>query len=414
MLPGKIDFNNDSAIIQGGAVLINAEKVLLRITQPDRWEFPKGHLETGESPVLAAQRELFEETGYIGNLLYFVDVVEYSRKGKKYRLYLYAFSIKEETSSVQWHLENDSVWETIDEAVRKLSFDEYKKIIQKIQRREFNKKERKDIFKQNILLYKDLLGVSNKIQCLSKSNFKCPAYFDPQTRKKIRIFQTIKKAKDCETILSFISNLPISKLILRHKNLLVTDWINGVPISESEYLLKKNLPKAGQLLARLHSIPIEALPSSVSALQVKQEIIKKFDSSISTLFDAGIIEEKRMHNIKMMFNKNFPEKEKLVIVHWDFVPFNILIDGSQLKLIDFENIRISFAGVDLSKALHFFCNSDQEEKKFLSGYSNVSQIKSFLMHRSFFDAFRLIKSAANRIQNKTPITNDIVNDINTI
>ena len=33
------------------------------------WEFPKGHLEPGESPADAAVREVYEETGYrVGNL----------------------------------------------------------------------------------------------------------------------------------------------------------------------------------------------------------------------------------------------------------------------------------------------------------------------------------------------------------
>jgi len=65
--------NSEVDFAAGGIVLIN-KKVLLvknRLREEYKknyssgfWGFPKGHLEEGETPLKAAEREVFEETGF--------------------------------------------------------------------------------------------------------------------------------------------------------------------------------------------------------------------------------------------------------------------------------------------------------------------------------------------------------------
>ena len=50
--------------ISCGVIVTDGERVLLgHATRSPRWDIPKGLAEPGESPVAAAMRELFEETG---------------------------------------------------------------------------------------------------------------------------------------------------------------------------------------------------------------------------------------------------------------------------------------------------------------------------------------------------------------
>ncbi|KRB78296.1 NUDIX domain-containing protein [Noviherbaspirillum sp. Root189] len=51
--------------ISCGTLIINArdEILLCHVTGKNHWDIPKGLLDAGESTLVAAQRELFEETG---------------------------------------------------------------------------------------------------------------------------------------------------------------------------------------------------------------------------------------------------------------------------------------------------------------------------------------------------------------
>jgi len=47
-----------------GAVLLNSEGLVLVVNQHGTsWSLPKGHIETGEDKLVAAKREIFEESG---------------------------------------------------------------------------------------------------------------------------------------------------------------------------------------------------------------------------------------------------------------------------------------------------------------------------------------------------------------
>jgi 8-oxo-dGTP pyrophosphatase MutT (NUDIX family) len=53
---------------------------------PKKWVFPKGHIEQGETALIAAQRELFEEAGVKGVIIDTVNDVIFSYDEKEYKV----------------------------------------------------------------------------------------------------------------------------------------------------------------------------------------------------------------------------------------------------------------------------------------------------------------------------------------
>jgi 8-oxo-dGTP diphosphatase len=84
-----MEFDNSTEVVQAaGGFLIRRQGGELQIALVHRpihqdWSYPKGKLEEGETFEEAAQREVYEETGYVCRLLRFIGHTEYiDRKGR--------------------------------------------------------------------------------------------------------------------------------------------------------------------------------------------------------------------------------------------------------------------------------------------------------------------------------------------
>jgi 8-oxo-dGTP pyrophosphatase MutT (NUDIX family) len=84
-----MEFDNSTELVQAaGGLLIRRQAGKLEIALVHRpihqdWSYPKGKLEDGETFEEAAQREVFEETGFACRLLRFIGHTEYvDRKGR--------------------------------------------------------------------------------------------------------------------------------------------------------------------------------------------------------------------------------------------------------------------------------------------------------------------------------------------
>jgi 8-oxo-dGTP diphosphatase len=111
-----MEFHTPAELIQAaGGLVIRRQDGELQVAIVHRpvhldWSYPKGKLEEGETLEEAAQREVFEETGFICRLLRFIGHTEYiDRKGRP-KVVAYwvmaadagAFAVNEEVDEVRW------------------------------------------------------------------------------------------------------------------------------------------------------------------------------------------------------------------------------------------------------------------------------------------------------------------------
>ena len=88
-----------------GGIVLNSERKILVVNQThDSWSLPKGHIDPGETPLEAAKREIYEESG-IKKLKYIKDLGFFERykigldgqddKSELKRIHLFLFTTTE-------------------------------------------------------------------------------------------------------------------------------------------------------------------------------------------------------------------------------------------------------------------------------------------------------------------------------
>ena len=143
--------NSEVDFAAGGIVLINNKILLVKNKLSDEykndynsgfWGYPKGHLDEKETPVKAAEREVFEETGFkvtsVGTKPIAESRYEIKKDGKAIQKTVWLFEMKIVES---YKKEPDEEIEeiaivTFEEALHLLTYEEDKKILRYV----FNKK----------------------------------------------------------------------------------------------------------------------------------------------------------------------------------------------------------------------------------------------------------------------------------
>ncbi|MEO5860243.1 MAG: NUDIX hydrolase [Pyrinomonadaceae bacterium] len=114
------------------------EVVVIKTSSEGRWQLPKGIIDPGETPEIAALREVREEGGISCEIIERLDVIEYwfvasfdgapkKRYHKKVHFYLMTYlngDVKDHDHEVV-----EARWVAIGEAQRMLAFDSEKELI---------------------------------------------------------------------------------------------------------------------------------------------------------------------------------------------------------------------------------------------------------------------------------------------
>lgn len=114
-----------------GGVVLNPRGQLLVVNQHhSSWSLPKGHIEAGEEPAVAAQREIFEESG-VSYLHMVQSLGSYHRRAldrqgqenplEMKTIYIYLFHTEQENLNPQDSDNPEARWVSIDEALQLLS-----------------------------------------------------------------------------------------------------------------------------------------------------------------------------------------------------------------------------------------------------------------------------------------------------
>ena len=127
----------------GVAYKIDKKKTFVAIVSvgnDNRWQLPKGLVEKGESPEVAAVRETREEAGIAGEAESLLEKIEYwyvgiESGGRKVRFhkFVHFFLLRYKSGDVSDHDRevNESRWVPIAEAIEMLAFKSEKKVVER-------------------------------------------------------------------------------------------------------------------------------------------------------------------------------------------------------------------------------------------------------------------------------------------
>lgn len=124
----------DFIIEQAGAVTFRIldsgiEFLLIRSKkEPSKWIFPKGHVEMGETLEETSLRELTEEAGVSGEIITFLDTVEFNKHKKKYRVSYFLARFKAVVNKGEKGREPQ--WYNYKKAMEMLSFPSARSLIE--------------------------------------------------------------------------------------------------------------------------------------------------------------------------------------------------------------------------------------------------------------------------------------------
>ena len=118
---------------QAGAVVYRTSDghqfLLVRARRtPNQWIFPKGHLESGETPGEAALREAREEAGVVGRIVQPLDpVLSFEFNGRTYEV---QYFLVESTAAVTDYEPREQIWLPADAALTAVSHDAARRLLQ--------------------------------------------------------------------------------------------------------------------------------------------------------------------------------------------------------------------------------------------------------------------------------------------
>ena len=107
---------------------LEREFLLVRASRPPyEWVLPKGHVEPGETPEMAAHREVLEETGVDAELVAAVGDVAFSFDGEDIRVRYFLMRMQRAGADAE---PRERRWCTATEATSLLAFESSREILQ--------------------------------------------------------------------------------------------------------------------------------------------------------------------------------------------------------------------------------------------------------------------------------------------
>ena len=122
-------------IAQAGAIVFRIEGGIVRVLlvrakkDPNLWVFPKGHIDPGEQPAMAALREAFEEAGVAGLVLRSAGPPLTFPRGNE--VVAVSYFLVQLTAEMPSPERREKVWLLPEEADEKLVFDNSRQLLRR-------------------------------------------------------------------------------------------------------------------------------------------------------------------------------------------------------------------------------------------------------------------------------------------
>lgn len=117
-----------------GCIIIDKDKVLLVKHNKGHWDFPKGHIEEGETEIETAIREVKEETNIDVNVQKEKRyVVEYYPEENIHKEVVYFLATNQSSEIIPQQSEIEKIeWVPLEEAENKITYNTSKELIKKV------------------------------------------------------------------------------------------------------------------------------------------------------------------------------------------------------------------------------------------------------------------------------------------
>jgi len=113
---------------------VGIEYLLLKYPQ-GHWEFARGHIESGESDIDAARREIFEETGFKDLNIFsnFKEIFSWKLRSKKntYKKVIFFLAEAKDKKIKLSHEHRKHIWFNYKKALEKITFSQAKEVLKK-------------------------------------------------------------------------------------------------------------------------------------------------------------------------------------------------------------------------------------------------------------------------------------------
>jgi len=115
------------------------ETAIISVNPSRRWQLPKGLIDAGETPEIAALREVREEAGIETDLIELIETIEYwyfgEQRGERVRFHksVHFFLLIYKSGDVENHDSEvlEARWVKADEAIEMLAFKSEKAVVEK-------------------------------------------------------------------------------------------------------------------------------------------------------------------------------------------------------------------------------------------------------------------------------------------
>lgn len=202
-------------------------------------------------------------------------------------------------------------------------------------------------------------------------------YFDaPRWRRECYFLKMLPSIIPCAEILDVIP--PAEE----RRGAILMSYLEGHPL-RSENLTKELAFQMGELLACIHSIPINRygdLTTPGQECNPKEELRSYFERSIEE--SKAVLPKEFLEKCRRYFDRHVTELTMLdgpCVAHCDYRPGNVMVsDGKIQGIIDWEIAHGGFSQEDFAHMEHMvWSKNDASKEAFLQGYARHRKVPSF-------------------------------------